>query len=71
MIPLAVAPIGKEMTIAKIITDTKTKRHLENLGIWVGGEVSSMADSAGNLILKIKEGRLAINKELAMKIYVN
>ncbi|MFA5448964.1 MAG: FeoA family protein [Clostridia bacterium] len=71
MIPLAVAPIGKEMTIAKIITDTKTKRHLENLGILVGGEVSSMADSAGNLILKIKEGRLAINKELAMKIYVN
>ncbi len=69
--PLALAPIGKDMTITKIIADEKTRRHLENLGILTGQSISSIADNAGNLIIKIKDGRLAINRDLAMKIHVN
>jgi ferrous iron transport protein A len=67
---LAFAPFGKEMTVKQINADEKTKRHLESLGISVGGIVVSMFDNDGNVVLKIKGGRLALNKALAMKIIV-
>ncbi|MDD6796367.1 MAG: FeoA family protein [Clostridiaceae bacterium] len=68
--PLAVAPIGKEVLISRVIADLKTKRHLENLGILPGEEVVPLADNEGCLVISIRGSRLAINKGLAMKIFI-
>jgi ferrous iron transport protein A len=67
---LAFAPFGKEMTVRQINADDKTKRHLENLGMSVGSNIVSMFDNGGNVVLKIKDGRIALNRALAMKIVV-
>lgn len=67
---LAFAPRGQGMTVVKVNADEKTRRHLENLGILIGSVVTSLFDSRGDIILKVKDGRLAINKALAMKIMV-
>lgn len=67
---LAFAPFGKEVTIVKIMADNKTKKHLENLGVIVGGNVTSIMDHNGSVILKIRDTRLALNKALALKIQV-
>ncbi|MDR2046616.1 MAG: ferrous iron transport protein A [Clostridiales bacterium] len=67
---LAFAPLGREMTIKQIDADEKVKRHLENLGMYVGSPITSMFDSDGNVVLKIKDGRVALNRALAMKIIV-
>lgn len=71
MIPLTIAPVAKELKILKIITDDKTKHHLDNLGILVGATLTNVSAANGNMIVKIKEGKVAVNKELASKIYVN
>lgn len=68
--PLAAAPIGREVSIAKVITDIKTKRHLENLGIIPGEQIMPLADNEGSLIISVRGSRLAINKDLAMKIFI-
>ncbi len=67
---LAFAPFGKELRIIKINADEKTRRHLENLGILVGADVISMYDISGDVIVKVKDCKLALNKCLAMKIQV-
>lgn len=69
--PLVVAPKDVLLKIIRIfITDEKTKRHLENLGILVGAELTILNEANGNLIIKVKDGRLALNKDLALKILV-
>lgn len=68
--PVVVAPIGEEMKITKVVTDEKTKRHLENLGILSGEKITLISECNGDIIVKIKDGRLALNKILAMKIFV-
>lgn len=70
MLPLAVAPIGAEVTVAKVAAEDKVKRHLENLGILAGQTITPMSDSMGNTVLKVKDSRLVINHDLAEKIYV-
>ncbi|MDR0752208.1 MAG: ferrous iron transport protein A [Christensenellaceae bacterium] len=69
--PLAIAPVGQEMTIMKISTDEKTRRHLEDLGIIVGGKIKVSSDLSGNLVITIKDCRMALDKGLAMKIHVS
>ena len=68
--PLNFAPKGKLMEISKLYLDLKTKRHLENLGVIEGGSIMLMNDSGHDVIVKVKESRLAFNKSLAMKIEV-
>lgn len=68
--PLAMAPVGEELKITKVITDEKTKRHLENLGILVGGSIELISSSQGDLIVKVKDGRLALNRQVATRIFV-
>ena len=67
---LAFAPYGKEVEVTKINADDKTRKHLNDLGIAVGGRVTSIFDSKCDVILKVKDGRLALNRALAMKIIV-
>ena len=68
--PIAIAPINTSLRIIKILVDDKTKRHLENLGIFVNASVLVIAKNDGSIILKVKDGRLAINRETALKILV-
>ncbi len=67
---LAFAPYGKAVTITKINADEKVLRHLQNLGLTVGTSVMSLFDSNGDMILKVKDSRIALNRALAMKINV-
>ena len=68
--PLIMAPTGRELKILKVAVDEKTKRHLENLGILAGASVTAVSQNNGNVIIIVKNGRLALNKEVAMKILV-
>lgn len=68
--PLIFAPLGRELRIVKILTDEKTKKHLESLGITIDSNVSIISQSGGSVICHIKDGRLALDKEMATKILV-
>ena len=68
--PIAMAPINTSLKIIKILVDEKTKGHLENLGIIVNANILVLSKNDGNVIIKIKDGRLAINKDTALKIFV-
>ncbi|CCY07517.1 putative ferrous iron transport protein A [Coprobacillus sp. CAG:698] len=68
--PLFIAPIDVELKVAKILVDEKTKKHLLNLGVNVGSTIKVISNSQRDVIVKILETTLALNKETAMKIIV-
>ena len=68
--PLMFATIGEENIIKKIGGLPEVRQHLENLGFVVGGNVTVISDMGGNLIVNVKESRVAISKEMAQKIMV-
>ena len=68
--PVVIAPIGKPLKVIRILTDEKTKKHLESLGITINSELSVLSESGGSIILLVKDGRLALDKVLATKIMV-
>ncbi len=68
--PLPIAPAGEEFTVKKVIADEKNKRHLENLGITIGSRLTLLSQVGGSVIVRVKDGRLAIDRSLAMKILV-
>ena len=68
--PLMFATIGEENVIKKVGGRPEVKQHLENLGFVVGGSVTVVNDMGGNLIVNVKESRVAISKEMAQKIMV-
>ena len=70
MMPLSLANIGEVNTIKKIGGLPEVKKHLENLGFVVGGEVSIVNSLGGNLIVNVKESRVAVSEEMARKIMV-
>ena len=70
MIPLIVADIGTEYIIKKIGGNPEIKKHLENLGFVVGGAVTVVNSMGGNLIVNVKESRVAISSEMAQKIMI-
>jgi ferrous iron transport protein A len=70
MMPLNLADTGQIQIIKRIGGNPETKKHLENLGFNVGGEVSIVNTLGGNLIVKVKESRIAVSRELAGKIMV-
>ena len=70
MMPLALADMGSENIIRHIGGSPEVKRHLENLGFVVGGEVTVVNTLGGNVIVNVKEARVAISKEMALKILV-
>lgn len=70
MIPLTLADPGKENTIVKIGGSAEVKQHLADLGFVVGGKVTVVTEANGNLIVNVKESRVAIGKNMAMKIMV-
>lgn len=70
MMPITVADTGEEMIVRKVGENPEVKLHLENLGIVPGGLVTLVTVNDGNVILKVKESRIALNKDMAMKIMV-
>lgn len=68
--PLVMAPTGRDLKIVRILTDDKTKKHLESLGIAIDSTISLISVSGGSVICLIKDGRLALDKEMARKILV-
>ena len=70
MIPLNYADIGTPPIVKKIGGAPDVKKHLEDLGFSVGGEVSIVSLLGGNVIVKVKDSRIAISNELARKIMV-
>ena len=70
MMPLSFADVGEENTIKKIGGNTEVKKHLENLGFVVGGNVKVISALGGNVIVNVKESRVAISEEMARKIMV-
>ncbi len=70
MMPLVLAEPGQEQIIRKIGGSPEVKKHLEDLGFNVGGTVSVVSTLGGNIIVKIKESRVAVSGELAKKIMV-
>lgn len=70
MFPLTLANTGEEYTIKKIDGKPDVKKHLENLGFVVGGKAVIITANSGDLIVNVKETRVAVNKEMAQKIMV-
>lgn len=70
MMPLSFADVGEELVIKRIGGSPDTKKHLEDLGFVVGGIVKIVSTMAGNIIVNVKESRIAISREMAQKIYI-
>ena len=70
MMPLTLATIGEENIIRKVGGSADVKRHLENLGFVAGGNVTVVTSMAGNVIVNVKEARVAISREMAQKIMI-
>ena len=70
MMPLTLADIGEENVILRIGGSPEVKKHLEDLGFVAGGTVSVVSSLGGNVIVKVKEARVAISEEMARKIMI-
>lgn len=70
MMPLTYSEKNKELIIRKIGGNDEVRRHLANLGLTVGGTLTVINSLAGNVIVKVKESRIALNEDLARKIMV-
>ena len=70
MMPLIYVEKEQPQIIRKIGGNPEVKKHLEDLGFNVGGQVSVVSSLGENLIVKVKESRVAVSDELAKKIFV-
>ena len=70
MMPLCLANIGENNVIRKIGGTPEVKKHLENLGFVVGGNVQIVNSLGGNVIVNVKEPKVAISEEMARKIMI-
>ena len=68
--PLTLASVGEENIIKKVGGRPDVKKHLENLGFVAGGSVTVITMMGGNVIVNVKEARVAISKEMAQKIMI-
>ena len=68
--PLNLAPVGEENIIRRVGGSPEMKKHLEDMGFVPGGLVTVVSTIAGNLIVNVKESRVAISREMAAKIMV-
>ena len=70
MMPLTLAPLGEENLIHKVGGSPEIKKHLEDLGFTAGSTVTLVSSLGGNVIVKVKESRVAISEEMARKIMI-
>ena len=70
MMPLTLAAVGEENTIQRVAGKPEVKKHLENLGFVAGAAVKVITSMGGNIIVNIKDSRVAISREMAAKIMI-
>ena len=70
MMRLTMADVGKPVKIKRVGGKEETRRFLENLGFVTGGTVTLLSEAGGNVIVNVKDSRIAIGKEMARKIMV-
>ena len=70
MMPLTLANIGEENMIKKVGGKPETRKFLEKLGFVAGGSVPVISEIGGNVIVNVKDSRVAVSKEMASKIMV-
>ncbi len=70
MMPLTMAKAGEENFIKKIGGKAETKQFLENLGFVVGTTVTVISEISGNVIVSVKDARVAVSREMASKILI-
>lgn len=68
--PLSLAPNGQKMCIKKVSGSDSTKHHLGSLGFLPGSEVTVISSNSGNIIVCIKDTRIALDNTLANKIII-
>lgn len=71
MVPLIMAPREQMLTIEKVSGNAKIKKHFSDLGFVPGAEIVVLSELAGNLIVNVKQCRIAIGKDMATKVKVN
>ncbi|MBP3484809.1 MAG: ferrous iron transport protein A [Oscillospiraceae bacterium] len=70
MMPITLADVGQDNTVKRIGGKPELRRHLENLGFVVGSSVTVINAIGDNVIVRVKDARVAISAEMAQKIYV-
>ncbi len=70
MVPLTIAKAGEEISIKKVGGKEEIRQHLANLGFVPGSLVTVISEISGNVIVHIKESRVALSREMAVKIMV-
>ncbi len=70
MMPLTLANVGEDNIIKKIGGKPEVRKHLENLGFVIGGNVNVITKLGGNVIVNVKEARVAISEEMAQRIMI-
>ncbi|MBR6008511.1 MAG: ferrous iron transport protein A [Clostridia bacterium] len=70
MMPLTLAETGEEQIIRKVGGSKELKQHLGDMGVVPGGSITVVSTIGGNVIVRIKESRIAISKEMAQKIMI-
>lgn len=70
MMPLTMVKAGEANVIKKVGGKEETKKFLESLGFVTGSTVTVVSEISGNMIVNIKESRVAIDKQMANKIFV-
>lgn len=70
MMPLTMANAGEEIIVRKVGGNPDTRKFLENLGFVAGSAVTIISEISGNLIVNVKDSRIAVSKEMAQKIMV-
>lgn len=70
MMPLTFANVGEENMIKKVGGNPETRKFLENLGFVAGAGVTVINEIGGNVIVSVKDSRVAVSKEMASKIMI-
>lgn len=70
MMPITLANTGEENIIKKVGGNPDTRKFLENLGFVAGSAITVISEISGNVIVNVKDSRVAVSREMAQKILV-
>lgn len=68
--PIVLAPVDTELEVLKVVANADIKRRFEDLGIFVGAKIKVISNSGGNLICQVGNDRIALDTDIARKIFV-
>ena len=68
--PIVLAPVGHKVRIVAMSLDEEVKKHLTDMGVAIGSEVEVISNAGGSVVLDVLGARVALNREVAMKIRV-